>query len=86
MGWTNEGVAYLSELMAAAVVRSEGIGSHLLAAVEDLAIRRGCDRLWLRTPAREAPQAFYERRGWRVEATLDGWIDGRTTVCMRKDL
>lgn len=85
-GWTNEGVAHLAELMVAAGVRREGVGGHLLAAFEDLASRRGCPRLSLRTDAGGPAQGFYEAWGWHVEATFDDWVDGRTTVQMRKDL
>ncbi len=37
---------------------------------------------------RLTPEArrFYERRGWRVEATLSDWVDGTTMAQLRKDL
>lgn len=86
LGWTNEGVAHLNELMVGRAVRGEGIGGHLLAAFEDLAVRRGCRRLSLATQEDSPARRIYEDRGWRVEAALSDWVGGRTMVRMRKDL
>ena len=66
--------------------RGEGVGSHLLAAVEDLARRRGCRTLALRTEAGSPAAAFYADRGWRVEATFSEWLAGRDFVQLRRDL
>lgn len=85
-GWTNEGVAHLSELMVAPEARGQGVGGRLIEAFEDVARRRGCRRLSLRTEQGSPSQAVYERKGWRIEATFDDWIGGRTTVQMRKEV
>lgn len=85
-GWTNEGLGYLSELVVARTARGEGIGSRLLDAFEDAARRRGCTRLALQTDEANRAVGFYEARGWRLEATLTDWVDGRTTLQLRKDL
>jgi len=85
-GWTGLGVAYLSELMVAAGNRGEGIGSHLLAAFEALAVRRGCARLALRTDVGSTTPAFYAARGWTVEATFREWLGGLDFVQLRRDL
>lgn len=84
-GWTGGGVGYLGELVVATALRGQGVGSHLLAAFEDLAARRGCGRLALRTDAGSDAQAFYEARGWRVEARLDRWLHDTDFVQMRRD-
>lgn len=85
-GWTNEGVAYLSELMVDPDVRGEGIGGHLMGAFEDFARRRKCARLALRTDEGGDAPEFYESRGWREEARLEDWVGGRTAIHYRKDL
>ncbi|MBI2170261.1 MAG: GNAT family N-acetyltransferase [Actinobacteria bacterium] len=86
VGWTNQGVGYLSELVVAAGERGTGVGSHLLAAFEDLCRRRGAARLALRTNEGFAAQRFYEGRGWRVEATVPEWVRGTPFLEMRKDV
>lgn len=85
-GWTNEGVAHLSELMVDPVARSQGVGGRLIEAFEDVARRRGCRRLSLRTEQGNPAQAVYERKGWRVEAVFDDWVGGHPTAQMRKEL
>ena len=85
-GWTNRGAAYLGELMTVAGERGTGTGRHLLAAFEDLARRRGCDRLSLWTTAQGGASGFYERHGWWREFERPHWIDGTTAIHFRKDL
>lgn len=85
-GWTNLGVAHLSDLIVAADERRLGVGSQLLAAFEDLASRRGCRRLSLRTVEGSPAQTFYRERGWRVEGRLADWTGGTASVQMRRDL
>jgi 2'-5' RNA ligase len=62
------GSAHLSSLVVDVGHRGEGIGSHLLAAVESWAAEHGCTRLRLRAPAGEAAVDFYLHRGWRPTA------------------
>ncbi len=85
-GWTGLGVAFLSELLVAAATRGEGIGSHLLAAVEDLARRRACSTLALRIEAGSRAAGFYLARGWSIEVTFPQWLAGRDFVQLRRDL
>ncbi len=85
-GWTGLGVAFLSELLVAAATRGEGIGSHLLAAVEDLGRRRNCRTLALRTEAGSRAAAYYLERGWSIEATFGRWLAGRDFVQLRREL
>jgi GNAT superfamily N-acetyltransferase len=86
VGWTNLGVGYLGELMVGTGLRGMGIGSRLLAAVDDLMRRLGVERLALRTEAGGSARALYEARGWRVEAQFEDWWGARTWVQMRRDL
>lgn len=85
-GWTGLGVGYLSELVVAEATRGEGTGSRLLAAFESLAARRECHRLALRTDSASRAPAFYEARGWRVEAAFTDWLAGLEFVQLRRDL
>jgi GNAT superfamily N-acetyltransferase len=78
--------AYLARLVVAAEERGTGVGSHLLAATESLAVERGCRRLTLRTQADGRARAFYEHRGWRVYASLERWRAGRDFVQMERVL
>ncbi len=83
-GWTQGGVAYLRELIVAAELRSQGVGSKLLAAFESLAAERDCRRLAVRTYRNQA-YGFYVSRGWVDEAAWD-WKHGREMVQLRRDL
>jgi len=85
-GWTGLGVAFLSELLVAAAARGEGVGSHLLATVGDLARRRSCSTLAVRTEAGSRAAGFYLARGWSIEATFPQWLAGRDFVQLRRDL
>jgi len=58
-------VAVLERLVVGADHRGEGIGSHLLAAVESLAARRGCDWAVAAVPPGGPGRSFLAGRGWR---------------------
>lgn len=85
-GYTGGGVTYLAGLIVGAAHRGQGVGSHLMAAVESLAAERGCGRLALRTPAGSRAEGFYRARGWVEEGRLSPWRFGRETVLFRRDL
>jgi GNAT superfamily N-acetyltransferase len=57
---------YLSELFILEMYRSVGIGSGMLAAIEDEARERGCTRLMLfnRRVRESYTRGFYQRNGW----------------------
>jgi 2'-5' RNA ligase len=85
-GWTNGGVAQLERLVVAAAVRGEGIGTHLLLAVEDLARRRGCTSLALEAIAGSRAEAFHLGRGFVPEAHRTRWVHGGDLVLLRRPL
>ncbi|MFN8037045.1 MAG: GNAT family N-acetyltransferase [Acidimicrobiia bacterium] len=85
-GWTALGVGYLTELLVDPRCRGQGIGSHLLAAVEQLAREQACLRLALRTDRGSDAQGFYEARGWRVDAVVADWVGGYDFVELRRDV
>ena len=84
-GWTHGGVAYLRELIVAAQLRGQGVGSKLLAAFESLAAERGCQQLSVRTFRNQAAYRFYVDHGWVDEVSWD-WKHGREFVQLRRDL
>ena len=57
--------AWVNDLVVTEPMRGRGVGGHLLAEAEVLAIKRGCFRMSLETGGwREATHRFYEREGW----------------------
>lgn len=66
-GRSDATVAVVERLVVAAGHRGEGIGSHLLAAVESLAAERGCTALESLVPAGGPVATFLAGRGWTRE-------------------
>lgn len=85
-GTIREYDSYLARLIVPEQERGTGVGSHLLAAFEALAARKGRTRLTLHTLADGAARQFYERRGWKVIVTLPRWRAGRDFVHMEREL
>lgn len=79
-------VCDLQRLIVDHVVRSQGIGSHLLAAVESLAAERDCTVCRLRAPAGGRAAEFYRSRGWVEVGALPDWRWGRDFVRMERRL
>src|SRR3954447_12169883 len=53
-----------------------GVGSTLIAAVQDIAARAGCARLWVITTNDNVDALrFYQRRGFRLAALHRGAVD-----------
>lgn len=57
-----DGTALLRSLAVRGELRGQGLGSHLVAAAEELAARRGARSLYLLTTTAEA---FFARRGYQ---------------------
>jgi GNAT superfamily N-acetyltransferase len=64
-------------------LRGAGIGSKLMDAVEQEAIRRGCRIATLETHSFQAPR-FYERLGYEEIGVLDGYPIGHKKHYLRK--
>lgn len=64
-------------------LRGAGIGSKLMDAVEQEAIRRGCRIATLETHSFQAPR-FYERLGYEEIGVLDGYPVGHKKHYLRK--
>jgi GNAT superfamily N-acetyltransferase len=65
--------------------RASGLGSELLAAIEQAAVARGCTRAHLDTFSFQA-RPFYERHGYEVFATLEDYPPGQRRYYMKKRL
>lgn len=65
--------------------RHTGLGSRLMAELEEVAARRGCTHAHLDTFSYQA-RPFYERRGYRVFASLDDYPPGHQRFFMEKPL
>ena len=85
-GWVRGSEAYLGDLVVAADVRGEGVGSHLLAAFAAEARGRGATALALRTIAGGPAEGFYRDRGFTLAFPLPAWRHGRDFVQLRRAL
>jgi len=63
-GWTAQGRLELADLVVAVAHRGEGIGRHVLAAVEALGARRGCRWADTSAPVDGAAGALLRAAGW----------------------
>lgn len=79
-------VCELRRLIVEDAARGQGVGSHVLAAVESLAAERGCTVCRLRAPAGGRAAGFYRARGWVDVGTLPDWRWGRDFVRMERRL
>ena len=80
--------AYLENLEVTARVRSSGVGTMLLEAVQSEAKQRGKRRLWLHTSENNAKaHSLFDREGWDLERTVyPPWKPASRTRIYRKDL
>lgn len=74
----------LERLVVGATAVNQGVGSHLLGAVEGIGRARGCRRAVL---VCQAPTAsWYADRGWNVTQSLPAWAHGADFVRMDRYL
>ena len=83
-GIVNMGALEVRGLWVDEELRGSGVGSRILAAIEDEARRRGASRVMLYTYSWQA-QTFYEKAGYTVFSTFD-YPDGYQRVDMQKEL
>jgi GNAT superfamily N-acetyltransferase len=84
-GWTCSGWLEVRTLWVHERMRGLGHGTRLLSVAEDEARARGCHTAILETHSFQAPE-YYEHRGYRVHAVLEGYPSGHRKLFMRKDL
>lgn len=80
--------AYLENIEVTARIRSSGIGSMLLEAVQIEAKRLGKAHLWLHTSENNVKaHAVFDREGWQIERSVfPPWKPASKTRIYRKDL
>ena len=64
-GWMHIDILWVDEK-----VRRQGIGSKLLAAAEEEALRRGCHSVHVDTMSWQAPE-FYKKHGYKILSELE---------------
>ena len=64
-GWSARGTLELADLVVGVEHRGQGIGRHVVAAVEALARRRGCEVMGVNAAAEGAPAALLAASGFR---------------------
>ena len=79
-------VCRLGRLIVSPDWRAQGVGSHVLRAVERLGLERGCVRIRVETCAGGPAQQFYSDRGFAITATLPRWHEDNDFVLMERDL
>jgi 2'-5' RNA ligase len=70
-GWTAGGRLEVADLVVAGAHRGQGIGRHLVVAVEDLGRRRSCTRAGMAAPSTGAAAALLSGCGWAIVASPD---------------
>ena len=84
-GQTYWGWCAIDVLAVAKPYRRQGVGSRLLAKVEEVARSRGCRGIRLETGSFQAPQ-FYRRHGYTEFGRIDDYPPGHTLVWFMKRL
>jgi GNAT superfamily N-acetyltransferase len=70
-GWTAGGRLEVADLVVAAVHRGQGIGRHLVAAVEEVGRARSCTFAGTAAPNTGAPAALLTGCGWSITTSPD---------------
>jgi GNAT superfamily N-acetyltransferase len=85
LGHTRWRWLYIAKLWVDERGRDKGVGSRLMAAAEDLARSRGCTDANLDTFDYQA-RPFYEKLGYELFGTLEGYPPGSRQYYLRKQL
>jgi GNAT superfamily N-acetyltransferase len=85
LGHTRWRWMYIAKLWIDESARGEGLGKRLMDAAEDLARSRGCSDVSLDTFDFQA-RPFYEKLGYELFGTLEGFPPGSRQYYLRKKL
>ena len=85
LGRTSMGLLFIDLFFVPESLRRHGVGSRVIRAAEDEAVRRGCSRAVLFTVTFQAP-GFYERQGYQALGRIECDPPGHTRICMTKKL
>jgi ribosomal-protein-alanine acetyltransferase len=85
---TGSMLARLTSVAVAAEAAGKGVGRELVSAAEDLARKKGCDRIRLEVRAdNDRARHLYERAGYRQFACVDEYYeDGEAALRFEKGL
>ena len=84
-GHTWGGCGEITRLWVHESMRGTGVGTALMQAAEQEAIRRGCHQIVLSTFSFQAPR-FYEKFGFRRVAAIPNYPQGHEYIVYIKDL
>ena len=84
-GFYYDGCFHIDMLFVAESCRSKGYGSDLVQKAEELAHKKGCLFMSVNTMDYQA-RPFYEKHGFKVEFTREGFEKDSKMYCMRKEL
>lgn len=84
-GFTYYGCLYIDMLWVETSLRSQGWGSQLMAAAENLARKRECRFATVNTMSWEA-LPFYQKLGYQIEFTREGYLNQAKKFMLRKTL
>ena len=85
LGHTRWRWLYIAKLWVDERARGHGLGTQLMEAAEDLARSRGCTDVSLDTFDYQA-RPFYEKLGYELFGTLEGYPPGSRQYYLRKQL
>jgi GNAT superfamily N-acetyltransferase len=84
-GCTSMGLLFIDLLFLPESLRGHGVGSRMIQAAEDEALRREGSKAILFTVTFQAP-GFYDRQGYQVLGRIECDPPGYTRICMTKKL
>ncbi len=84
LGRTSLGLLFIDLVYLPDDLRGTGIGSRMMAMVEQEARNRGCKTGVVYTGSFQAP-GFYQRLGWEIFGTLPCDPPGASRIFLRKD-
>jgi len=85
LGRTSMGLLFIDLFFVPESLRRHGVGSRVIRAAEDEAVRRGGSRAILFTVTFQA-RGFYERQGYQALGRIECDPPGHTRICMTKKL
>jgi GNAT superfamily N-acetyltransferase len=84
-GWTSFSFLHIDVLFIPESIRGTGLGRRLVSQAEQEAVQRGCHGVWLDTFSSQA-RGFYERLGYTVFGSIEGYPPGHSRFFLKKDL